>query len=180
MEDLRDKIILMVIAPSGFSDPEYYEPKKYFESEYAKVTTASSERIAISKTGKKQKVDILLEDVKVGTYSAVVFVGGPGAQKYFNDPEALRIARSFYEAKRIVAAICIAPTILGNAGILEGKKVTSFPTQEDALRAKEANYTGNLVEWDGLIITANGPEVALGFAEKIAQLISENEERERI
>lgn len=176
MADLRDKTILMIIAPTEFSDQEYYEPKRYFESEYAEVITACSEKIAVSKTGKKQKADILLKEVKVGTYSAVVFVGGPGAQKYFNDPNALRIAKTFFEAKRIVAAICIAPVILGNAGILEGKKVTSFHSVEDNLLEKEVNYTGNLVEIDGNIITANGPEIAFGFAEKIAQQIIKNED----
>lgn len=64
-------------------------------------------------------------------------------------------------------AICIAPVTLANAGILEGKRTTAFPSVESDLKARGANYTGNPVERDGKIITGSGPEAATEFGKTI-------------
>ena len=84
---------------------------------------------------------------------------------------ALSLAQKFYNAGKITAAICIAPVILANAGLLNGKKATSFPSEENALEDKGAAFTGNPVEADGLIVTAEGPKAARDFGKKIAQLL---------
>jgi protease I len=71
----------------------------------------------------------------------------------------------------ILAAICAAPSILANAGLLKGKTATSFPDEGENLKAKGANFTGQGLEIDGRIITADGPAHAKQFGEAIVKAL---------
>jgi len=169
---LANKKVLMVLAPEKFRDEEYFVPRKVLESYGVKVFTASNKEKAVSVIDQNEIiVDVLLEDA-VTDYDGIIFVGGPGAAGYFNDQTALDLAKDFYKDGKIVAAICIAPTILANAGILDGKKATVWPSESKNLKAKGATYTGQPVTQDGKIITANGPDAAKDFAETIAKQLS--------
>jgi protease I len=121
-----------------------------------------------SKFGKIVNVDKSIYDIDTKEIDAIVFVGGSGAAEYFNNKQALMLAREFSKSGKVVAAICIAPSILVNAGILNGKKATSFPSERDNINAV-GTYTGNAVEVDGKIITGNGPQAAKEFGKKIAE-----------
>lgn len=161
--------VLMVIAPEMFRDEEYEHPREVFERRGATVVVASTQPgPSKGRFGLVAMADIALADAVPEEYDAVVFVGGAGAAVYFDDPVAKDLAASAYRAGKVVGAICIAPTILAHAGLLEGKRVTSFPSQEDELRAAKVLYTGNPVQTDGRIVTANGPESAYGFGEAVA------------
>ena len=163
--------VLMIVAPIGFRDEECLEPKEVFEGAGVDVTIASKgTKIAKGKLGAELEVQKDISEVKTADYDAIVFVGGPGTTIYFNDPAALKIAKEAYAAGKITAAICIAPSILANAGLLRGKKATSFPSEETNLKMKGAIYTGKNVEQDGKIITANGP----GAAKEFGKLILKN------
>jgi len=166
MENTKEKSVLMVIAPENFKDEEYFTPKQAFEERGIKVKTASTKEEATSIAGVKQKTDLLLNDATTD-YEAVIFVGGPGASVYFNNENAIELAKKFNEKGKIVAAICIAPSILANAGLLKGKKATSFPSQESNLKEKGAEYTGDSVTIDGNIITGKDPNAAGEFAREI-------------
>jgi protease I len=171
---LQGKSILMIIAHQNFRDEEYKEPRQVFEARGAKVTVASSSlEVAKGMLGAQVKPDLLLKDVAVSDYDAIVFVGGSGAQEYWNDPVAHAIAQEAVAQGKVLAAICIAPTTLAKAGVLKGKKVTAFSSEAGALKACGANYTGASVERDGLLITANGPQAATEFAEEIAKALEE-------
>ncbi|MDD5086856.1 MAG: DJ-1/PfpI family protein, partial [Candidatus Nanoarchaeia archaeon] len=78
----------------------------------------------------------------------------------------------FYESGKITAAICIAPVILANAGVLDGKKATVFPSGKDDIMVRGADYTGEQVTQDGKVITANGPAAARSFGEAIVKELS--------
>ncbi len=174
MQTLLGKRILMVLAHDQYRDEEYEKPRKVFEDEGAKVTVASSSPgEARGKLGGKAAVDILLEEAKVEDYQAIVFVGGPGSSEYFHSSKALSLARETFEAGKIVAAICIAPATLANAGLLKGKRATAFPSVESDLKAQGANYTGNQVEREGKIITGSGPEAAAEFGKTIVAVLNE-------
>ncbi len=71
-----------------------------------------------------------------------------------------------HAAGKIVAAICIAPSVLAHAGLLRGVRATAFSSQHDDLLAHGALWTGDPVTVDGAIITGNGPSAArdLGMA----------------
>jgi protease I len=172
--DLKGTKVLMVIAYHDFRDEEYQKPREILENAGAEITVASSSTgPALGKLGMTVNVDTLLEDILVEDYDAFVFVGGPGASEYFNNQTALRIVKQADEAHKIIAAICIAPVILANAGILTGKEATVFSTEAYTLREKGVIYTGQEVETDGMgnIITADGPEAAEKFANLIAEAL---------
>jgi len=164
--------VLMVIAPAVFRDEEYAHPKQVLESAGARVTTASTARGAcLGKLGMVAHADIALHEVEPADYDAVVFVGGSGAEVFFDDPVAHRIAGTMADAGMVVAAICIAPSILARAGVLHGRRATAFSSQEPDLTARGAIWTGAPVEIDGAIVTANGPEAAADFGRALADLL---------
>lgn len=165
--------VLMVIAPEMFRDEEYEHPKEVLERRGALVTTASTEPgICRGRFGLSAVADIALRDALAADFDAVIFVGGAGSQVFFEDPVAHALAREMEQSGKIVAAICIAPSVLANAGLLAGKRVTSFPSQEDHLRAAGALWTGNPVQTDGRIVTGNGPEAARAFGEAVGNAMA--------
>ena len=173
MASLEGKRVVMVIAHENFRDEEFQEPYELLTSLGASVEIASTSlEEAKGMLGKRVKPTMLLEDVDPNEFDAVIFVGGSGAANYFNDSTALGLARKAYEAGKVVAAICIAPVILANAGVLRGKRATVWDGDfVKQLEANGASYTGNSVEIDGKVITANGPHAARQFAEAIAKLL---------
>lgn len=166
------KRILMIIAFDKFRDEEYARPREILEENGYKITVASWKKgIATGMLGKKVKVDIDLKNVNVDDYEGVIFVGGTGATKYFNNEQAQKIAKGFYNKKKIVGALCLSPVILANAGLLKGKKATCWFSVGRMLEKKGAKYTGKRVEIDGRIITGNGPSAAEEFGKKYLQLL---------
>jgi protease I len=86
---------------------------------------------------------------------------------HLGDSAMHSIAKGAYSAGKVVAAICIAPSILANAGLLEGKKATAFSSEEENLKAKGAEWQDSDTAADGKIVTGNGPGAAKEFSEKI-------------
>lgn len=172
------KKILMVVAPIDFRDEECLEPKEVFEKAGFEVKFASDGvEEATGAGGAVVPVDMDLTEVDVEDFDAIVFVGGGGSQVYFNDKNALKIAREFYERGKITAAICIAPVILAEAGVLKNKKATVWDSGNrsviEMIEEKEARYTGKDVEQDGIVITANGPHAAKEFGEIIVKALED-------
>lgn len=175
MVDLKDKKIVMIIAHEDFRDEELSVPLDVFKKYGADVKVASSSlSMAKGKLGMKIKPDILYSDIDAKNYDAIIFVGGPGCPVYWNDPKAHKIVKDAAAAGKVLAAICAAPPTLANAGVLKGKRATTFPLPdgEQQLIAGGAKYTAKAVEVDGSIVTANGPQSAKQFAEEIAKLLA--------
>ena len=170
------KKVLMIVAPQNFRDEEFFETRTALEAAGYQVTVAS---LGVDKAtgmlGGETPVDLDLEQANPADYDAVVFVGGSGASVYFDHPKALELARQAAQSDKVVAAICIAPSILANAGLLEGKQATSWPSEKENLEAKGASYTGEPVTVDGRIVTASGPTAARQFGQTLAQLLAEPE-----
>lgn len=173
MKKLAGKKILMIIAKAKFRDEEYLEPRKALESEGAAITVASSSLdTAEGMLGLKVKPDVLIGSVKEQDFDGVVFVGGGGSKEYFDSPVAHNLAREFHDHGKLTSAICIAPAILANAGLLKGKKACSFPSSEPALKTHGAVLTGEDAVRDGKIVTAVGPEAAKKFGQKLIEVLS--------
>lgn len=165
--------ILMVVAPKDFRDEEFFEPKQIFQKAGLQIAVASKGvKEAQGLLGGSIPVDIDITQVNLNDYDAVIFIGGPGSSIYFNDSIALELAKSAYQSQKIIGAICIAPSILANAGFLQGKKVTCFSSEAENLKAKGAQYTSEPVTVDGKIITASGPQAARQFGEAIVKVLT--------
>ena len=169
---LAGKKVLMVIASNNFRDEEYSDPRKALEDAGARVTVACSTLdTAKGKLGLEVKPDILIGNVKESDYDGVVFVGGGGSKEYFDSPVAHKLAQNFYSHNKLTSAICIAPAVLANAGLLKQKRATSFPSSAETLKAKGAVFTGGDVESDGKLVTGSGPEAAKKFGEKLVEVL---------
>lgn len=165
------KKVLMVIAPRDFRDEEFFETKEILEKSNIDVTVVNSTgQPSKSMFGKIVTPDKNFYDVDAKDFDAVVFVGGSGTAVYHNHKRALELAKEFFDSGKVVAAICIAPTILVNAGVLNGKKATSWPSEKNNINAV-GTYTGKSVEADGKIITGNGPEATKEFRKKVVEAL---------
>jgi protease I len=102
----------------------------------------------------------------------VIFIGGGGASVFFDHRGAHTLARATHAAGGVVAAICIAPSVLARAGLLSGVHATAFPTQQEDLRAHGALWSDDPVCLDGSIITASGPQAAGEFGVSIADALA--------
>jgi protease I len=173
---LKGKKIVMIIAQRQFEGTEFKEPKEIFEREGATIIVACSTLSEATSMGFYiliVKPNILINDIKVRDFDAIVFIGGFGCAEYFDNPVAHKIAKEALEQDKILAAICMAPRILANAGVLKEKKVTCFPSVREDIKVKGAIVTGEMVERDGKIITGNGPSAATKFGEMIVSALRE-------
>ena len=169
----QDKI-LMIIAPVNFRDEELKIPHDIFEKSGFSVEVASKEvKECHGMLGMVITPDLSLKDINVKQYKAVIFVGGSGAEVYFNDTMVINIAKKAYEEKKTIGAICLAPVILANAGLLENREATVWKGAKDLIIEKGAKYQGDKVVIDGNIITAPGPHKAKEFAEEIVRILKD-------
>lgn len=168
------KTVVLIIAEKIFRDEEYQVPKDVLTKAGIKVITASTTQgEAIGKLGLKVKPDILVSQIYIDKVDALIFIGGGGASQYFNDPLVHSLAKEAEQKGKIYGAICIAPTILANAGLLKGKIATVFPSPDgiEALKKGGANYTAGDVEVDGKLITGCGPEAAKEFGAELVKML---------
>ena len=166
------KRALLIIPRSKFRDEELFETRRELQNAGVQTVIASS-RLGLIKGVPEGRAEalLLLKDVVVDDFDAVVFIGGRGAREYFDSRIAFGIAREAADKGKVLAAICIAPTILARAGILQGVRATGFSSEEKRLKKGGAVFTAAPVERDGQIITANGPEAATQFGRTVAQAV---------
>lgn len=167
------KTAVLIAASRDFRDEELFETKRVLDAAGIQTVIASTRTGAIrGMLGNVAEATIPINQLRVDDYDAVIFIGGSGAAvEYFNNPAAINIAREVVVKRKILAAICVAPTILANAGVLNGVRATGFLSERDKLVRAGAIYTGVPVERDGLIITGSGPLAAVPFGQAIADAL---------
>jgi len=155
----------LIVASQNFRDEELFETKRTLDAA-AVLTIIASTRIGIIRgaLGNIAEANILVGQLRVEDYDAIIFIGGPGAVEYVANPAALNLAREAVRQRKILAAIDTAPTILANAGVLTGVRATSFLSERNVLIQAGAIYTGIPIEQDRLIITGSGPAASIQFA----------------
>ena len=169
---IKGKKVALVIAYRDFQDTEFNVPRNMFQKEGALLTIVSSKKgKAIGSEGMNVETDMLIDDVDVTNFDAVVFIGGKGVQEeYWDNPKAHAVAQEAVKQGKVLAAICWGPVILANAGVLDGKKgtVADYGDAVWILKKKGCKYNvWNSVVVDGKIITANGRHAAKSFAKAI-------------
>lgn len=112
------------------------------------------------------QTDVSKADADYASYDGIVLPGGmPGTTHLMEDDTVNRVIKEFATSGKLVAAICAAPSVLGNAGLLEGKKATCYPGVESKLTG--ADFVTDPVAKDGNIITSRGLGTAIEFAAEI-------------
>ena len=142
----------------------------------------------ISTTGSKEvtssnKVTFLADackdEIDYSTLDGIVLPGGmPGTLHLGEDETVDKVIREFASGGKLVAAICAAPSVLGLAGLLEGKNATCHPGFEEKLLG--ANTSEEEVVKDGNIITSRGMGTAIPFALEIVRYFKDEETIEKV
>lgn len=125
------------------------------------------------------EADCLFAEVDLIEAGMLILPGGMPGTKNLNAHEGLKAALvQFAKADRPIAAICAAPMILGQLGLLEGKEATCYPGNE--VHLKGAILSEYMIVQDGNIITASGPGVAIEFALQIVEHFLGEEKMEEV
>jgi 4-methyl-5(b-hydroxyethyl)-thiazole monophosphate biosynthesis len=127
------------------------------------VTTAGLDSTRILGSHKITiEADELLEDLKPNNYDGIVLPGGmPGTLNLKNNPLIISVLQNFFDAGKLIGAICAAPMVLYEAGILEGKDFTMHPGVKDEIPLEAKNV--QVVE-DGNMVTGQASGAAVLFA----------------
>jgi len=168
---------VLIMLADGFEEVEALTCADYLQRASMEAVLVSTSNDQIVEGSHKIKViaNKLLNDIVSSVnYSAIIIPGGqPGATNLKNNKRVLELVKEFYDEEKIVASICAGPTVLHEAGILDGKKVTCFPGYGDKLIG--AKVVNDIVVKDGNIITAMGPAAANYFAIKIVEALRGSE-----
>jgi len=125
--------------------------------------------------------DMCLDSALEREYDALVLPGGlPGSDHLNDDSRIITLVRTMVEAGRWVAAICAAPRVLAKAGVLEGRRATSYPGTLDVMDIPGMGYASDSVVIDGNIITSRGPGTAMEFALALIELMADRATREQV
>lgn len=119
--------------------------------------------------GIKLQADMTFEEGDFSNAAMLVLPGALPGSQYLNDHEGLReVILQHHSNGTYLAAICAAPMVYGNLGLLNGKRATCYPGFEKFLTG--ATYTAAKVECDGQFITGKGPGATFDFAYTIVEL----------
>ncbi|MDT3705226.1 MAG: DJ-1/PfpI family protein [Thiobacillus sp.] len=127
------------------------------------VTAGLKHGIVKASRGVQLVPDMTLDAALSGEYDMVVLPGGmPGATHLKEDTRILGLVRNMAAAGKYTAAICAAPMVLAEAGVLEGRQATSYPGVLDGLPG--VSVSAEAVVQDGKVLTSRGPGTAMDFA----------------
>lgn len=122
-----------------------------------------------------------LDEALKRDYDMVVLPGGmPGADHLDKDPRIAELLRKMADSGKPVGAICAAPKALANAGLLAGKRATSFPGFLDKMDLPDVEYVEDAVVQDGKVITSRGPGTAMDFALSLIEILVGREKRDEV
>lgn len=124
--------------------------------------------------------DKLLTEVFADAYDMIVLPGGTvGARNIGKDPKADAVLRKFAQEEKYIGAICAAPSVLAEKGLLEGKLATSYPSFKERMESK-CDYQDAIVVVDEHIVTSRGPATAAEFAFTLVELLVEEDTAEKL
>jgi 4-methyl-5(b-hydroxyethyl)-thiazole monophosphate biosynthesis len=125
--------------------------------------------------------DTDLDSVLADDFDMIVLPGGlPGAERLDDDPRIRALVRRLAETGRYTAAICAAPRVLANAGLLDGKSATAYPGHLEKLARPEVRLSPEPVVSDGRVITSRGPGTAMDFALTLIEALAGRQQRDQV
>jgi protease I len=163
------------LATDGVEEVEYTEPRKAVEQAGGTaelVSIKSGEIQAVNHMDKAgtYPVDKQVKDVDADQYDALVLPGGVANPDFLRaDSDAVRFVRDFVTAGKPVAAICHGPWTLVEAGVVDGRTLTSWPSLRTDLANAGATWVDEQVYADGNLITSRKPDDLPAFCETMLQ-----------
>lgn len=177
-QQLEGCTVAFLIA-DGVSLIELEEPRSMLEAAGARVELVASRYGEVHTMDHLDKagtvpVDRALLDADPGHYDALVLPGGvAGADHLRRDPDAVAFVAAFPAQGRPVAAICHAPWLLVEAGVVRGRTLTSWPSLKTDIRNAGGTWVDEPVHVDDGLITSRGPKDLPAFCAALAAALGE-------
>ncbi|MDR1498563.1 MAG: DJ-1/PfpI family protein [Puniceicoccales bacterium] len=163
---------VLVLLEDGFEEVETIAPVDVLRRAGARVVLASlgGKHVVRGRSNVSLLPDTTLESVKkpAENFDLLFIPGGPAVMEMRRSPKPKQLAQAFAEAGRIIGAICAAPLVLLDAGLLTGKRFTAHYTTLDEL--PDALQNERVIR-DGNIITSRGMGTALDFALELSRAL---------
>jgi protease I len=163
------------LATDGVEEVEYTEPRKAVEGAGARVELLSIKTGEIQAVNHMDKGGTYPVEKEVGAanpadYDALVLPGGVANPDFLRtDPDAVRFVRDFVATGKPVAAICHGPWTLVEAGVVDGRTLTSWPSLRTDLTNAGATWVDEQVHVDGRLITSRKPDDLSAFCDALLQ-----------
>jgi 4-methyl-5(b-hydroxyethyl)-thiazole monophosphate biosynthesis len=125
--------------------------------------------------------DTTLDTVRAEALDMIALPGGlPGADHLNQDPRIHALLKELAARGKYTAAICAAPRVLATAGLLDGKRATSYPGGLDGFEVQNLHYQEQPVVVDGTVITSRGPGTAMDFALTLIEVLAGKSKRDEV
>jgi protease I len=173
-DKLRGKRVA-ILAADMFERVELEEPRKALEDAGAEVDVISIHPGEIQgfdhfEPAAKVKVDRTVEEVSADDYDALMVPGGVGnPDQLRGDENAVQLVRDFFEQGKPAAVICHGPWILVEAGVVRGRRLTSWPTLQTDIRNAGGDWVDEKVVVDQGLVTSRKPDDIPAFNEKMIE-----------
>jgi protease I len=170
---------IAILATHGFEESELSSPKEHLEQQgwTAHIVSPESGNIkawAKKDWGKEYKVDKTLSEADAKDYDALVLPGGVlNPDKLRVNDDAIAFVQQFFDQRKPVAAICHGPQTLINAGLVQGRKMTSVKAISKDLQNAGADWVDEEVVVDNGLVTSRTPKDLPAFNAKMVEEIRE-------
>jgi protease I len=174
---------IMILATNGFEQSELETPRDRLRGASAAVEIVSLKEGEITGWDKKDwgsavKVDKTLDDVSIDDYDALVLPGGQINPDLLRvEKKAVDFVRDFEATGKPLAAICHAPWLLIEAGVIEGKRVTSYKSIVTDVKNAGGRWEDSETVVDGNLITARNPGDLEAFSSAIIEAVEQDSAR---
>jgi protease I len=176
-----------ILVEDGFEQVELTSPKEALEAHGAQTHIISPKRGNVkgwehTKWGQEFPVDVAIEQANANDYDALLLPGGVmNPDKLRTNKKAVQFVRSFFDQGKPVAAVCHGPWMLVEAGVVNGRKVTSYPSIQTDLKNAGATWVDQEVVVDRGLVTSRKPDDLPAFNRKMVEEIAEGRhERQRV
>jgi protease I len=178
MADLTDRKVAILVADM-FEQVELVEPRKALEGAGATTEIVSLKQGKVQAFDHYDKadafpVDRTVEEASADDYDALLLPGGVGnPDNLRQDENAVQFVRAFFDQGKPVAAICHAPWTLVEAGVVRGRRLTSFPSLQTDIRNAGGDWVDEEVALDGNLVTSRRPADIPAFNRELTRLLAE-------
>ncbi|MGZ5320865.1 MAG: type 1 glutamine amidotransferase domain-containing protein [Solirubrobacterales bacterium] len=178
-DELKGRRVAFLVANEGIEQVELTEPRKALEeagAETVLIAPEAGEAQAFNHLDKADAfpVDVTAVDADAAEYDGLVLPGGvANPDNLRTDDAAVEFVRAFFDAGKPVAAICHAPWTLIEADVVEGRKLTSWPSLQTDLRNAGAEWVDEEVVVDSGLVTSRKPDDIPAFNAKAIEEIAE-------
>jgi protease I len=178
-DQLQGKKIAILVANEGVEQVELTSPLAALREAGAEVELLAPEAGEVQAFNHLDKGDTFTPDRSVGeadpgNYDGLVLPGGvANPDQLRTDTDAVQFVRAFFEAGKPVGAICHAPWTLINAGVVDGRTLTSWPSLQTDLRNAGAEWVDEEVHVDQGLVTSRKPDDLDAFNAKLVEEFAE-------